>query len=238
MSWAAVAGAAVMVGGSLLAGDSAGDAADAQMAQEARLREQEIGIQKDNLQFSKDVYGDHKAKFDPLFDDIRGMMDDVEPDYGAIAGDINMSFDTARGMEERNQRRYGIKPTDGAARQAQRDYGIRRGAAHVGARSQARQGAKDKRYGRYADLYNSGQGIGSSNASMVSNAMTGLGRAYGSNANAAGNNAAYYNQQSAQNAQGWGQMLGSVDWGGAFNSAKGWFNNSGNSAGGSGRPGV
>lgn len=224
---------AIAIGGSLIGGlfDDSDDRADAAMRHQQWLDEQQLGIQRDQLQFTKDVYGEHKAKFDPLFNDIRGMMDDVEPDYGAIAGDVNMAFDTAQGMEERNMRRYGIKPTDGAARSAQREYGIKRGAAHVGARSAARQGAKDKRYGRYVDLYNSGQGIGSSNASMVSNAMAGIGQTYGAQAGRAGQTAQYYNNMAIDNAAGWGQMLGGVDWGGIFNGVKGWWNNRGNAGG-------
>lgn len=237
MSWGAVAGAALSIGGSMIAGKKAGKQADAQMAQQQWMNEQQIALGRDQLQFTKDQYYDHKSKFDPLFDDMRGMMDDTAPDYGAIAGDVYSAFDSAQGMEERNQRRYGIKPTDGAARQSQREYGIKRGAAHVGARSAARQGSKDKRYGRYADLYNAGMGIASNNAAMVSNSMSGLGNMYGQQANQAGRNAAYYGDMSAQNAAGFGQMIGGVDWGGIFSGVKGWFNK-GNSGGGSGRPGI
>lgn len=232
MSWGAIAGAAISIGGSMIMGKKGEKQADAQMAQQQWMNEQQIALGKDQLQFARDQYNDHKAKFDPLFDDIRGMMDDTEPDYGAIAGDVYSAFDSAQGMEERNMRRYGIKPTDGAARQSQREYGIKRGAAHVGARSAARQGAKDKRYGRYADLYNAGMGIASNNAAMVSNSMVGLGNMYGQQAMQAGRNAGYYNDMAAQNAAGWGQMVGGVDWGGIFNGVKGWFNKPNSSGGG------
>jgi hypothetical protein len=195
------------------------------MAQEAQLREQELEMQREGLQFAKDQYADHQEKFDPLFYDIRGMMDDTEPDYGAIAGDVNTSFDTARGMEERDQRRYGIRPTDGAARQSQRDYGIRRATAHVGARSKAREGAKDKRYGRYVDLYSAGMGIGSNKANSVQNAYGNVANSFGNSANSAFGNAGYYNQQAGAAAQGWGNIIGGIDWGGIWNGAKGWFNN-------------
>lgn len=236
MSWAMAVGTGISVVGGMFAGKKADKAADAQMAQQQAQFERQMQMDENNLNFSKEQYADHKAKFDPLFDDIRGMMDDVEPDYGAIAGDINSSFDSARGMEERNMRRYGIKPTDGASRSAQREYGIKRGAAHVGARSQAREGAKDKRYGRYSDLYNSGQGIGTQNASMVSNAMANSSRTMGYQAQQSGQNANYYNGQANQAAQGWGNMVGGLDWGGMWNSAKGWYNGQNSSGGGGGNP--
>lgn len=232
MSWGAVAGAAVSIGASYLGSKGASDSADAQLDLEREFRQKEMDLANNQFDFAKGQYQDYKDKFDPLFYDIRGMMDDTEPDYGAIAGDVNMAFEAQRGADQRNMRRYGIRPDDGAARAANRDWGIRQAAAHVGTRSAARQGAKDKRYGRYADLYNAGQGIGTQNASMVTGAMANQQAAARSGANAASNNANMYNNMAYQNAQGWGQAVGSVDWGGIFNQAKGWFNNRGGSKGG------
>mgnify|MGYP000282823145 CR=1 FL=1 len=222
MAWVATGTAVASGVMGILGSKKASKRAKADREREDAFRAQQQQFAQDQFNWSKEIYGDHKEKFDPLFDEMRESMDDVQPDYAAISGDINSSFDSARGMESRNERRYGIKPTDGAARQSQREYGIKRGAAHVGARSAARSGAKQMKYARRADLYNSGQGIGSQNASAVGNAMANQQNAAASGANAAGASARYNDQQGTANAAGWGQAIGSVDWGGIFNQVKGW----------------
>ena len=216
MAWGMVVGAGVsIIGGALTGKGSKGREAEAR-ARELEMQEREIALGEDQFAWNKDIYNQNRKRYDPIFGEMREMMDDNEPDYGAIAGDINKSFDSARGMEERNQRRYGIKPTDGAAAQSQRDYGIRRGTAHVGARSAARRGAKDQRYARRADLFNTGQGIQSNNQGAVNAAAANAGNAYGNAANQAGNRAGQERQNAQESAAGWGQAVGSIPWGNLF----------------------
>ena len=222
MPWGAVVGAVVSAGAGALASKKAGKRADAAMDSEAAWREAQLELANREFDFNRERYDEWKERFDPVFDSMMGMIDDVEPDYAAIAGDVNMSFDTAREMEERNNRRYGIKPTDGASRQANREYGIKRGLAHVGARSAARAGARDKKYARYSDVFNAGQGIGTSNAAAVSGSMANQQNIMGQNANAANANAMFYNNQASQAASGMGQLVGSIDWGGIWDKVKGW----------------
>jgi hypothetical protein len=221
MSWGAVVGTGLSIGAGLLGGSSKKREAREQQARQDAFTERELQLGEDQFAWNKEIYGENKARYDPIFDEMREQMDDNEPDYGAIAGDINKSFDTARGMEERNQRRYGIKPTSGAAAQSRRDYGIRRGTAHVGARSQARRGAKDQRYARRADLFNTGQGIASNNQGAVNQAMQGQQAGFRNAANQAGYRSDQASRDASANAAGWGQAVGSIDWGGLFNHIKG-----------------
>lgn len=205
-------------------------------AQENAFRNRELDQADAQFDWTKKIYGENKERYDPIFDEMRESMDDVQPDYEAIAGDINKGDKAARGMAERSQRRYGIKPTSGAAQQAEREFGIARGASHVGARSAARRGAKDQKYARRKDLFSVGQGISSSDASRVTNAMGNQQRASRGAADSYGNEARYQDRRAAEDQAGWGNLAGGIDFGGIFNEVKGWGSGSGggngNSSGG------
>lgn len=231
MAWAAVAGAGLSIAGGIFGGKKKAKASREAQARQDAFTEREIQLGEDQFQWNKDIYTENKERYDPIFGEMVDRMDDNAPDYGAIAGDIGKSFDTARGMEKREQRRYGIKPTSGAAAQSRRDYGIKRGTAHVGARSAARRGAKEQQYNRRADLFSIGQGIQSGNQGAVNQAMGNQQAGFASAGRQAGQSAARYGRESAADSAGWGQAIGSVDWGGLFNHVKG----SGSSSGGSGR---
>ena len=203
-----------------------------QREEQAAMRAGQQRVAQEQVDWSRGEYEKNAARYDPIFDEMRESMDDLQPDYEGIAGDIGSSFDSARGMEERRNRRYGIKPTEGASRQAQRDYGIKRGAAHVGARAQARRGIKDQKYARRADLFGVGQADQRSNKQLMAGAFGAQGRAYGIGAQAAGQEAGRLDDAAAANAAGWGQAAGSLDWGGMFNEVKGWGSKTPASSGG------
>lgn len=220
MPWGAVASAAV----GLYTSHKASKKADKQYGREDEFRERELDQADRQFDWTKSLYDENKSRYDPVFENMMSQIDDVEPDYGAIAGDINSSFDAQQGAEERNMRRYGIRPDDGQARAAGRDWGIRKAATHVGARSAARQGAKDKRFSRYADVYNVGQGIGTQNAAMVTGAMSNQQSSLRSAANASSRRGDQLYQRGQDDAAGWGQAIGGIDWSGIWGQIKGWGN--------------
>ncbi|MDB4312118.1 hypothetical protein N9937_01680 [bacterium] len=224
MSWAMAAGTGISIGMGILGGKKKKKAAKKARAEQAALRAQQQAVAQEQMDWSRGEYDKNAARYDPIFDEMRDQMDDLQPDYEGIAGDIGSSFDSARGMEERRNRRYGIKPTDGASQQAQRDYGIRRGAAHVGARAEARRGIKDQKYSRRADLFGQGQRAQAGNKLLMAGAFNTKGNAYGIGAVEAGQEAGRQDQNAANTAAGWGQIGSSVagmDWSSMFNAVKG-----------------
>lgn len=190
------------------AANSARDATDAQV---------ELG--REQLDFSRQQYADWQERFNPILDDLTGMAyEDVRPDYGAIAADVGAAFGTSQAMNRRQQERYGIKPTDGAADASERQYGLGRALALVGGNQSARAQAKDAKFQRLAGVYGLGNG-------MMSGAMSGMNAGYGTTAAALGSQANMFGQQANQYSQaaaagaqmagyGLGQ-LGSMSWGGA-----------------------
>lgn len=236
MAWAAVAGAATAGGinilGGLFGGKGEKRRAKEARAQEVQWREREFANTDRQFEWNKGIYDENKERYDPIFDEMRESMDDLQPDYQMIAGDINKGFDSAQGMERRNQQRYGISPTSGAAQERQRTYGIDRAAAHVGARSAGRIGVKEKKYARRADLFNTGQGIQSNNQGSVNAAMANQQNAARGAGISAGNEARYQDRRATADQQGWGNILGNVDWAGAFSQIKGWGSGSSGKTGG------
>ena len=143
------------------------------------MREQ-VQLGREQLDFGKHMYSDWKGRFDPMYASLLAEMDqDLTPNYGMIAGDVSSAFQSARDQELRNMRRYGIKPTEGAYRNMNRQYGIDEAAAHVGARSQARESKRGLKYSRMADVTNMLVGLQGQPANMInsgySNAMTAQG---------------------------------------------------------------
>lgn len=187
------------------------------------MSEEEIALQREGLDFSKQQYSDWQEKFDPAYDKMMSEIDQgITPDYAAIAGDVNSSFDTAQGMERRQMQRYGIKPGDGAARHSEREYGIKRSTAHSGIRNQARQASKGILFDRYKGVTNSLQGVQTSLSGQVGNSYGRTGAAqsdYARNLNNQSNNT--YNRAD-DDAAGMGAAIGGVDWKGIWGSVKGW----------------
>lgn len=203
------------------------------------MQQQEIGLQREGLEWGKEKYADWEARFNPTFNRMMNELDqDLEPNYGMIAGDVKSGFQSARGQERRNMRRYGIRPTDGASRSMEREYGIREAAAHVGARSSARESKRGLKYGRLADATNMLVGMQGTPANMVN---SGYGRTGNAMAGMAGTYGGIGEQRylaGMDNAAGWGTFIGGTDWGGIWNNVKGWFNDGGSSGGGAGGGGI
>lgn len=225
MPWGALIGAGASILGGIFGGGSQKKLQAQQLADERAYRNRELDLSENQMNFAQNQYLERKAQFDPVLNRLLATYDDVEPDYAAIGGDVKSAFSSARGQDARTDRRFGIRPDDGLARQRERDYSIREGAAHVGARTLARQGQDDKKYARLSDIYGVGQGLQSNSAAQVAAAQAGASGAYGRAAGSAANNANQAGYNAAANASGIGQAIGSVDWGGIFNNVKGWFNN-------------
>lgn len=217
-------GALISVGAGLLLGNKGRKKQDESMQAQIALGREQIGLGREYLQFGKRQYRDWKARDDEIFGMLMGNIDsDLRPDYDAIAGDVKSSFHSARGIEMRRRQRYGIDPRDGSFGRMERDYATREAAAHVGARSHAREGKRGLKYNRIAQLYGvntSGRAAatagvaGGYNATM--NAMGNLGNVYG-------NNAAIYGNQAYGDAAGIGAAIGGIDWGGIWGDVQGWF---------------
>jgi hypothetical protein len=219
MSWGAVAAIGVSAVSKYLGDKSA-------KKQEKRgwdQKKEEIALQREGLDFSKDQYGDWKEKYDPVFADMMSEIDSgITPDYAAIAGDVNSSFESAQGQERRSMQRYGIKPTDGAAKQSEREYGIKKSTAHSGIRNQARQASAGIKYNRLANIHGALQGSGVALGSNVGNSYGRTANSMGQMADMRMKSAGQRRDEATSDAAGYGAMVGAVDWGGAWGAVKGW----------------
>jgi len=190
MPWAIAAGVvgiAGVVAGAIGAHDAAGNQGDAIDAQSAAMRDQ-TALGREQLDWNKEQYGKWEDRFDPIFSDMMSEIDqDLEPNYGMIAGDVSSAFQSQRGQERRNMMRYGVRPQDGSFAGADRQYGIREAAAHVGARSQARESKRGLKYNRLASVTGMGYGVQPSIIGGVNQAAGNLGNMYGNQATQHGN---------------------------------------------------
>jgi len=116
-------------------------------------------------------------------------VDEVAAQAGA---DVGREFDNAAGVSARNASRMGIDPSSPKYQAAQGDMALVRAAAEAGARTNARERARDTNYSRKMQVVQTGRGIpatgfaGLSGAANVSNAA----------ASQYGNISATYAQQS------------------------------------------
>lgn len=218
MSWVTVAVTAVGIGSKII-GDR-----KAKRAEKRSLdtEKENIALQREGLDFSKEQYGDWKDKYDPVFDDMMSEIDSgITPDYAAIAGDVNSSFESAQDQERRQMQRYGVKPTDGAARQSEREYGIAKSTAHSGIRNKARQDSAGIKFNRLSNIHGSLQGVGPALGSQVGNSYSRTGRAYGSLADSQWDQSTRRYGAAKEDAAGWGKAIGGIDWEGAWARATG-----------------
>jgi len=231
MAWGALIGGAVSLGMGLYGQSKADDAAKQQM----QMQEQEIQLGRDQLQFSREQYEDYKAKFDPAYNRMLAEIDqDLEPNFGLIAGDVKDSFQSARGQERREMQRYGINPKDGSKARMEREYGIREAASHVGARNVAREQKRGLKYARLADAASMAAGMQGNATSSMNNAFANSMNSYGNAANMWGGIANQRYQSAWNNAQGVGNFIGGVDWGGIWDSISSWGSGGTTKTGGSG----
>lgn len=240
MAWAMVGAAAISAIGGWLSSKNASDSADRATDLQGQAMMEQVNLGREQLAFGQQQYADWKGMFDPMYAKMLSEMDQgLTPNYGMIAGDVSSAFQSARGQELRDMRRYGINPLQGGYRNMSRQYGINEAAAKVGAFSQAREGVKGEKYNRMQNATNMLVGMQGTPANLVSSG-------YGNTMNALGNQAAMYGGQSqmylnrgAAEAYGWGQLGGAmsgIDWGGIWGDVKGWFGN--NNSGGGRVPGY
>lgn len=231
MPWAiamGVVGVATAIGGAFAAHEASGNQGRAIDSQSDAMRDQ-TALGREQLDWSKEQYGKWEDRFDPIFGNMMDALGkDLEPNYGMIAGDVSSAFQSQRGQERRNLMRYGVRPQDGSFAGADRQYGIREAGAKVGAFSQARESKRGLEYNRLASVVGMGYGIQPSMIGGVNQSAGNLGNMYGSQATQYGNIASMWGNTAAQNAYGVGNIMGSMDWQGMWNSTKGWFNNRGN----------
>jgi len=220
MPWIAI-GAAV-VGGIMK--HKSDKRADKQWKKGYGIQEDELALQREGLDFSKEQYADWQGRYDPVYDDMMSHIDDgITPDYNAIAGDINTSFDSAQGMERREMKRYGIKPTDGAYGHSERDYAIKRSAAHSGIRNKARQDSAGLKYSRLSGVHNSLLGVQSSLGQGVRASYGQVGNSMQDMAGSRFKQSAGTRGTGSSDAAGWGETIGGIDWAGAWGKAAGFF---------------
>ncbi len=230
MPWGMVAAAGIGLVGNYLAGKGSKGNFDQQKA----MHDEEMALAREELAFGKDKYADWQEKFDPAFARMLMELDqDLTPNYGQIAGDVKSSFQSARGQETRAMQRYGIRPVDGAYFDQQRKYGINEASAHVGARSQARESKRGLKFNRLKGVTNMLSGMQSTPANMV-------GQGFGAGQDAARGAGNMYGRQGRwdynagmNDAYGFGQAIGGIDWGSIWGDVRGWFGNSNAGGGGS-----
>ncbi len=201
--------AGVSAASSAYAGHRAGGRADRAADRQAEAMANQQQIERERLDFFKGQYQDWYDMFNPVLMQLRNeAFRTTEPDYESIAADVSATFDTAREGERRTMQRYGLSPADGQFGASERQYGISKATAHVGARNQARIANKDQKFDRLSSVY----GLGTGQMSM---AMQGVNSGYGGMSAGAGNRASVYGNQ----ASNYGQMatdswtaFGSTDW--------------------------
>lgn len=224
-------GALISAGVGLYMGSKAKKAQNRGMEQQRAMFDEEMAFAREKLAWGKEKYGDWEEKFNPAFSRMMQELDqDLTPNYGMIAGDVKSSFQSARGQERRSLMRYGIRPNDGAFARSERDYGIGEAAAHVGARSQARESKRGLKFNRLQNVNTMLAGMQGIPARLVDsgfnagqNALRGAGDMYSQQGQTR------YDQGMA-GASDIGQAIGGVDWTNIWDDVKGWFSGGGSSA--------
>lgn len=217
MAWAAVAVAGVGLVSSFMGKKSA----DKGYRNQERIAQEQLALDREQLDWGKQTYRDWQEKFDPAYASMMSEIDqDIEPNYGMIAGDTKAAFQTARESNERNMMRYGIDPRDGSMEAMNRDYGIREAASHVGNRAMARENSRGILWNRKANVTGMLSG-------MQTNPMANVRAGY----NSVGNTQAQRGQaamgQGITNANFYSQlgndvggMIGGIDWQGIASSVR------------------
>ena len=217
MSWFAVGAAGVGLVSTFMGNKSRKKGYD----QQAAIEQDRLALDQERLDWGKEQYSDWKSKFDPMYQSAVDEMDqDLTPNYGAIAGDVKSSFESARGANERNLMRYGIRPTDGSMQAMNRDYGIREAASHVGNRAVAREGARGVLWDRKAKVTGM---LAPMQSGPMSNVRAGY-NAMGDTQDQRGRNAAAAGRRQGDFYRGLGQdiggIAGGIDWKGIAGSVR------------------
>jgi hypothetical protein len=171
---AAIAGIAIGGASLLMGAEAQGDASDAARAQQAALNEQnqlareqweqysenilpleieaqELGIDarklaqqrgEDDYKLYTDFYRPVQEQFATMAQE--GVRDQTDRATREAAETVAGQFDVARGTEQRNLERRGVRPDSGAYRSNERQYGLAEAKASSGAINLARENEKDR----------------------------------------------------------------------------------------------
>ena len=210
-----IAGLAISAYGAMSQGEAADKAGKA--AQANGDAQTELG--RDNLNWQKDRYNEWDKTFQPILGDIKDeAYKNMQPDYASVNADVNSSFDSAQGQQQRGMERMGIKPTDGATTEMNTGYGLGKAEALVGGDQNERHRVANQRLSNLESVYHLGDAQLGASSTGINNGVNGLMDAYG--------NQQKYNQSNANNSsnasgallsQGlqWGMnAAGSGGWGG------------------------
>lgn len=182
---------ALGVGAQAYGAHKAGKAAGRANAQQNAINQQMIGLGREQLDWSREIYNQWRQEFDPILERLRAeAMESRDPDYAQISADTGATFGAARNDERIRRQRYGVDPSDGQFGSADRGWSIQQSLAEVTGRNQARRDAENDEFARLASTY----GIG---ANLQSQAMAGVQGGYGMLQGAMGGAAGSYGQQAS-----------------------------------------
>ena len=177
MSWVTVGvGAASIVGG-VLGGKSA-----------KKLQKQQLGLQRDSLNFAKQRYSDAETLYKPVQQKVvDGAMEGVKADLQGVsdraAADVAQQYSGVTDALQRNQTRMGINPNSGQAMSAMRQTALSQALATAGgvtrARETERTNAEEQTWNRRFAVGQMGVNQMNGTASAVTSATNNIADSYG-----------------------------------------------------------
>lgn len=214
MAFAAIAAAVI---GAYSANRSASNQRRATRGQR-QATDQQMELAQRQAALAEQQYADWRENFFPLgLEMIDEARKDVRPDYARIAADNAGAFNAQRGGMTRAAQRMGINPQSGVWGTSMQRLGSEEAKTHVLARNRAREDGKGQRFRNMAAVYGMGSGMPGVAGSVLGSAAGSAGNAaagYGALAAAAG-------RAGAEEAAGWGQVVGSIPWGSIWSSMGG-----------------
>lgn len=207
----AIIGGVASLYGAVSSSDASSNASDNQKA----AMDEQAQVAQNQLDFSKQQYSDWKQMYQPAITQMGSMaMQQIHPDYGAIAADVGSAYDSSNDIQSRNLERMGVKPTDGAYQTQQTQYGLGRALATVAGDQNARQNAQQQQWNRLAGFAGMGANQQGAVSASMSNSANGLANVFGQQASMYGNLAGMYGQSAMAGAGMFGRSLAGI--GGMF----------------------
>lgn len=185
-----------IAGGVAVAGIMSGRS-DAKAAR--RLMEQQLALQREQLQFAKQRYEENQTLYGglkrQLVDDATaGVQADLQGVTDRASADVAQAFDKAQGEAARGLSRYGINPNSGRAIALQSGLTLGKAATEANAINKARREedryAKDTTWNRRFAVTNLGVQELNNASAGVNAAYNGLSSTYGAGADRASDSAA------------------------------------------------
>lgn len=159
-----------------------------------RLMEQQLALQREQLDFSKKRYEENQAMYGGLKQGLVDAANDgVDADLQGVtdraSADVAQSFDKAQGEAARGLSRYGINPNSGRAIALKTGLGLGKAATEANAINKSRREesryAADTTWNRRFAVTNLGVNEMNGNANAISSAYDGISRTYGAGADRA-----------------------------------------------------